>query len=320
MKISIILPFRNAAPWIEETIESILAQSHQDWELLAINDHSTDAAESLIEKYTDPRIHLIRNQGKGIIPALQTGLNAATGTYTTRMDADDLMPTTKLELLLHGINGQRTVSTGKVRYFSNQDVSEGFKKYENWLNERCAINDHFNHVYRECVVASPNWLVATEALREDRIFEQLRYPEDYDMTFLWKKFGYQITPIDAVTHLWREHPDRTSRNSEVYDQASFFELKLRWFAENESGKTLGVFGTGVKGKRVVEALKNSYDIHWYDHEFKKFQSPINGISIEDPATCTCDLLLIAVYPENKTRLENLVARLGYLYGKTVWYV
>jgi glycosyltransferase involved in cell wall biosynthesis len=320
MKISIILPFRNAAPWIEETIVSITNQTHKDWELIAVNDHSEDETAILITKFEDSRIQVKANRGKGIIPALQTGLAQATGAYLTRMDADDLMPKNKLESLLSMVDGKRSIATGKVHYFSDKEVSYGYKKYEAWLNERCENNDHFNHIYRECFVASPNWLVATESIREDRIFEQLRYPEDYDMTFLWKKYEYQLSASLETTHLWREHPNRTSRNSDVYDQASFFQLKLDWFSQNQPGKTLGVFGTGIKGKRIVQQLKGSYEIHWYDHEYEKYRSPIKGITIEDPTTCTCDLLLIAVFPENKTRIENLVARLEYEFGKTVWYV
>ncbi len=320
MKISILLPFRNAAPWIAETVQSIQEQTHENWELLAVNDHSKDDSLSILDAIDDPRIQILNNKGIGIIPALQTGLNAASGDFTTRMDADDLMPREKLKSLLSVIGNQRHIATGKVRYFSDTSVSAGYQKYENWLNERCNREDHFDHVYRECVIASPNWLVRTEFLRADKIFDQLHYPEDYDMIFLWKKYGYEISVANEITHLWREHPQRTSRNSSTYDQASFFQLKLSWFRRNEKGKTLGVFGTGPKGKMVIDQLKGAFEIHWYDHEYAKYGAPLNGHTIEDPATCRCDLLLLAVYPENKMRLENLVTHLGYAFGKTVWYV
>ncbi|MCR9173922.1 MAG: glycosyltransferase [bacterium] len=320
MKISILLPYRNAAPWMEETIRSIQNQHHENWELIAVDDYSSDETTTLIQGFNDPRIRVKKNAGEGIIPALQTALNQATGDYITRMDADDRMPEDKLEVLLKHAKQERCVVTGKVQYFSESEVSEGYRKYENWLNERIEQNDHYDHIYRECVIASPNWLVPTKFLREDLIFEQLQYPEDYDMTFLWKKYGYQIIPVNQVTHHWREHPGRTSRNSEVYDQPSFFQLKLDWFQRNENGKTLGVFGAGPKGKMVVQHLQNDFDIRWYDHEFERFNAPVQGHVILDPKTCDCDLLLLAVYPKEKTRLEKLVTRLGYTFGKTVWYV
>ncbi|PWL27729.1 MAG: glycosyl transferase family 2 [Fluviicola sp. XM-24bin1] len=320
MKISILLPFRNAAPWMEETIQSILNQSHEDWELIAVDDHSEDNTVALIERFDDSRIQLFENAGEGIIPALQTALDQASGAFITRMDADDLMPPNKLEVLLQNMQGGRTVVTGKVKYFSESEVSEGYRTYENWLNERIYKKDHFQHIYRECVIASPCWLVSAQLIREDRIFDQLQYPEDYDMTFLWRKYGYQIVPVNEITHLWREHPARTSRNSDIYDQASFFQLKLDWFRKSERGRTLGVFGAGPKGKLVVEQLKKHFEIHWFDHEFENYQAPIHGFEIQNPETCTCNLLLLAVFPQNKTRLEDLVTRLGYTFGTTVWYV
>ena len=63
-----------------------------------------------------------------------------------------------------------------------------------------------------------------------------------------------------------------------------------------------------------------YNTVRFDQKFEHYHAPIHGFKIEDPETCHCDLLLLAVYPESKTRLENLVARLGYVFGKTVWYV
>jgi len=320
MKISILLPFRNAEPWIVETIQSILSQTYENWELLAIDDHSEDATHQLLQSFNDPRIQVLKNSGNGIIPALKTGFKQATGEFITRMDADDVMPAQKLEVLLKAAQDGRRVVTGKVKYFSDSEVSEGYRKYEQWLNDRIDFNDHFDHIYRECVVASPNWLAPTKYLRQDLIFDQLNYPEDYDMTFLWRKHGYEITSVKQATHLWREHPERTSRNSDVYDQTSFFQLKLDWFQKTERGKTLGIFGAGPKGKLVVDQLQNDFEISWFDHGYQRYNAPINGHAILDPESCRCDLLLLAIYPESKTRLENLVTRLGYTLGKNVWYV
>ena len=62
--------------------------------------------------------------------------------------------------------------------------SEGYLKYEYWLNDRIDQNDHYKHIYRECVIASPNWISKKQDLIQYKIFENLNYPEDYSMTFL----------------------------------------------------------------------------------------------------------------------------------------
>ena len=133
------MPFRNAEPWIGETIASILSQTYTDWEIIAVNDHSSDESERVLKSFQDRRIHIYQNSGKGIIAALQTALKKATGVYITRMDADDLMPENRLKLFADAIadSPAKTVITGRVRYFAMGSVSEGYLKYQDWLNERC---------------------------------------------------------------------------------------------------------------------------------------------------------------------------------------
>jgi glycosyltransferase involved in cell wall biosynthesis len=87
------MPVFNADHGIREAIDSILGQTVADFELLAVNDRSTDASESVINEYArhDERIILLQNENeKGIVGALNTGLEHARGEYLARMDADDI--------------------------------------------------------------------------------------------------------------------------------------------------------------------------------------------------------------------------------------
>ena len=321
--ISILLPFKNASGWIEETIRSIVEQSYENWELIAVDDDSKDNSAGIIERFKDGRIQIFKNTGEGIIPALQLALEKSSGEFITRMDADDIIPPDKLSNLLSLVetSTERKVATGLVQYFSKGSVSPGYLKYEDWLNERCVKNDHFNHIYRECVVASPNWLVKKSFLVKDQIFNRLKYPEDYDMTFQWLKHGYEIVSSEQVTHLWREHPERTSRNSDIYQQKSFFQLKLKWFLElNPRINELAVFGAGPKGKLVIEILSSHLKLNWYDVQHEKFKSQVLGHTISDPEKCTEKFALIAVYPNELNSLENYLKSLDFEIGQNAWYV
>ncbi len=91
--VSIILPAYNSAHLIARAIESVLAQSFHDWELLIIDDGSTDGTGAVAESYaaTQPRVKVITNPGnKGVQYTLARGLQAAEGDYVARIDADDL--------------------------------------------------------------------------------------------------------------------------------------------------------------------------------------------------------------------------------------
>ncbi len=326
IELSIILPFRNAESWILETIDSIRDQDFRDWELICIDDHSEDNTAGLIEHIaqSDTRINVRLNGGTGIIPALQTGFALAKGTFLSRMDADDIMPANRLHKMVHTLasNPGKTVVTGKVEYFGEQPVSAGYRKYASWLNERVDQEDHRKHRYRECVVASPNWMVRTADMKADRILENLRYPEDYDMVFQWLNLNYSIVSIPTVTLLWREHPNRTSRNSDVYDQESFFTLKIDWFLRlfpNHSD--LALLGSGRKGKLTARLLDNhGQGFQWFDLNAANYGAGISGHSIRNHLELSGDQVLIAVYPEPIEPLIHFLNSKGYTIGRNAWFL
>jgi glycosyltransferase involved in cell wall biosynthesis len=88
--ISVIMPAFNAGNYIAEAIESVLIQTFTDFELVIINDGSTDDTETVIRSFTDKRIHVIKQQKTGVSGALNKGLEIAKGKYIARFDADDI--------------------------------------------------------------------------------------------------------------------------------------------------------------------------------------------------------------------------------------
>ena len=90
-KVSVLLPVHNAAAYLREAIDSILAQHFTDFEFLILNDGSTDASEEIIHSYTDPRIRYVKNKTNvGLVATLNRGIEMAQGEYIARMDADDI--------------------------------------------------------------------------------------------------------------------------------------------------------------------------------------------------------------------------------------
>ncbi|MBX2980711.1 MAG: glycosyltransferase family 2 protein [Flavobacteriales bacterium] len=94
MKVTALLPVYNKAPWLQECLDSILGQRFGDFELLAVDDASTDGSAEILARCSDPRLRVLRmpkNSGPGL--AAQHGMGAAQGEYILRVDADDvLMP------------------------------------------------------------------------------------------------------------------------------------------------------------------------------------------------------------------------------------
>lgn len=91
VKVSIILPIYNVAPYLEETFQSIIQQSLKEIEIIAVNDGSTDNSEEIIKKWQqqDSRIILLSQKNKGQSAARNLALRHATGQYIYMMDSDD---------------------------------------------------------------------------------------------------------------------------------------------------------------------------------------------------------------------------------------
>ena len=88
IEVSIVLPTFNRLDVIGRAVASILMQSHQDWELIVVDDGSTDGTRARIESL-DPRIRYIEQSNQGVYVARNTGLRAARGRFVTFMDSDD---------------------------------------------------------------------------------------------------------------------------------------------------------------------------------------------------------------------------------------
>lgn len=90
-KVTVLLPVHNGEPYLSEAIDSILGQSFCDFELLIIDDGSTDRTSAIVESYRDPRIRLLRHpRNLGLVSTLNRGLAEAHGAYVARIDADDV--------------------------------------------------------------------------------------------------------------------------------------------------------------------------------------------------------------------------------------
>jgi glycosyltransferase involved in cell wall biosynthesis len=289
MSVSILMPVFNAGPYLDKCLNSILEQSFQDWELIAIDDHSTDDSLSKLCSFEkkDRRIKVFTNRGNGIIHALRFALQQSSGAYISRMDADDIMATHKIETLYQSLKaaGPGHLSTGLVAYFSDEELGEGYRHYACWLNELTLTNEHYHHIYKECVIPSPCWMIAKDDLIRVGAFEFDRYPEDYDLCFRFYQHQLKVIGNESLLHYWRDHGERASRNQEVYADNFFMPLKMEYFLrlDYDPSRQLLIWGAGKKGKRMAQWLKSQeVPFTWICNNSKKWRQTIYGCSLYPP--------------------------------------
>ncbi|REE25641.1 glycosyl transferase family 2 [Winogradskyella pacifica] len=308
--VSIVVPFKNTEVFIVECIRSILNQTHTNWEVIFIDDHSDDNSYNIVDSYaqTDFRIKLYKNNGSGIIDALQTAYKQSSGTYITRMDSDDMMTPIRLETMVSNLekHGRKHLAVGQVKYFRADGLSDGFARYEQWLNSLTVEGENYSEIYKECVIPSPCWMLHRDDFDACDGFNSNIYPEDYELAFRFYKAGYTCIPCDKVLLHWRDYSTRTSRTHEHYAENSFLDLKVHYFLELNYDKTrpLVIWGAGHKGKTLAKILlKENIPFYWICDNPKKI-----GKHIYDQELYNFDYLAELKQPQSIVTVANSEAQ------------
>lgn len=284
--ISILTPFKNTSEYLPDCINSILEQTSKHWELLIVDDHSSDNSYDIVDSFSkiDSRIKLFKNKGSGIIDALRLAFKNSSGTYITRMDSDDIMHPKKLEYMLSDLqnSGKKHIALGQVKYFCKEGIGDGYAKYESWLNRLTSKGINYSEIYKECVIPSPCWMIHREDLISCEAFEPRRYPEDYDLTFRFYKNKIKCIPSSHLLHYWRDYSSRASRTDDNYAENHFIDIKLHYFLELDykSSRPLAVWGAGKKGKTIAKLLQSKgISFTWICDNPKKIGKSIYDIKL-----------------------------------------
>jgi glycosyltransferase involved in cell wall biosynthesis len=318
VEVSILMPVKNTAKFLEECLNSILTQTIWCWELIAVDDYSTDNSFSILDDYAkkDSRIKVFKNNDQGIIGALRLAYKHSNAQFITRMDSDDIMERDKLELLVNGLKkvGEGYISVGLVNYFSQTTIGEGYANYANWLNNLTKSTANFSDIYKECSIPSPCWMVQRNDFEACGGFGSDLYPEDYDLAFRFRKAGLKISTVPKVIHQWRDYETRTSRTDENYTDNRFAELKVMHFLDQDydAQKSLVVWGAGRKGKKIASLLIDK-EVHfqWVCNNPNKIGKDIYGTYLRGmPALAdfeSAQVIIAISSPRDKEEIEQMIS-------------
>jgi glycosyltransferase involved in cell wall biosynthesis len=206
-EVSIIMPCYNAGNYLAMSIESIINQSFCDFELILINDGSTDDTDIIISSFTDKRIKYINNPGNlGLINSLNIGINVARGMFIARMDADDIAHSTRIETQIKFLKENPSYSI--VGSYANIINSIGQIKCRK-LTVPIEDKEIKTALFFQNSFIHPSILVKSEVIKRIKYSLNYEVAEDY---FLWVKIlennkGYNL-PIVLLDY--RIHNTNTS--------------------------------------------------------------------------------------------------------------
>ncbi len=314
--VSIIMAVKDTEPYLPACLDSVLAQTYQNWELIAVNDHSTDRTPEILKEYADrdERIRVFNSDSPRLIPTLQYAYARSRGTLINRMDSDDKMPAYKLQILVDEWlkYGKGTVIAGGTEHFVDEgEVGDGFRRYEKWLNDVARRSAHYEEIYQECVIPSHCWIIHRDDFDAVGAFDPIIYPEDYDLCFRFYQKKLNIIGIDKILHYWRDRSTRISRTWDEYKDNRYFDLKLKNFYKLDRNKSrpLVLWGAGRNGKDMARLLQKYGDtFHWVCDNDNKIGKDVYGVrmqhfcdlqEIQDP-----QIIIVVASPAGKVQIRE----------------
>ena len=207
--ISVILPVYNAEPYLSAALNSLLSQSISDFEVLIINDGSTDASGRISESYAkkDHRIQVIHQHNQGVVCALNHGIDQAKGKFIARMDADDTCFANRFERQLHFLNANQAIGVCGtwMKAFSPTGKGGIWKQPADDASIRCKL------LFRTAL-CHPTIMARRDVFDENHVRYDVSHihAEDYG---LWS----QLIPLtkfanmEEVLYNYQRHPNQATQ-------------------------------------------------------------------------------------------------------------
>jgi glycosyltransferase involved in cell wall biosynthesis len=252
--ISVLLPARDAASTLLEAIQGVLAQQGAPpFELVCVDDASTDATPVLLAEAAraDPRVKIVRGEGRGIVAALNLGLAHCKGDLIARMDADDLVHPDRLRLQAGMLLADSEL--GAVGSLVTCG-SPGLARLEAWLNATVTKEQCRNARFIEAPLVHPSTTFRREALGPG--WEEHGWAEDWDLLLRLVERGWQLAKVPRNLLLWRDSEHRLTRTSPAYTFEKMARLRAHYLARGPlQGRPFDVWGAGPSGKRLARELE-----------------------------------------------------------------
>jgi glycosyltransferase involved in cell wall biosynthesis len=289
--LAVLLPFYNAAATLAETLDSILAQSFTDFELIAVDDGSSDHSPEIVQHYMqqDSRIRLLQPGRQGVVGAMNHALQHCSAPLCARMDADDIMAPDRLEQQWRYLQQQPqlTLVGCQVELFPSEQIQQGFHEYIRWQNSCVTPKQIADNIYVELPIAHPSVMFRRDAILAAGAYRDGDFPEDYELLLRLHRLGHKMGKLPEVLLQWRDSANRLTRNDGRYSREAFDRIRAAYLAEDPrllQGRPLAYWGAGRNTRKRCAHLigRGHLPQVWVDIDKKKIGNAIAGVAVVSP--------------------------------------
>lgn len=261
------MPCYNAAATVARAVESIRGQTMPDWELIAVDDGSTDGSMDVIKKASadDARIQCIRREHAGVAATSNHGFSLAKAPVIARMDADDVSHTDRLEKQLDMLTNHPDLGavTCLAEFAGDQESAGGYAHHVDWTNRHLTPDDIALNRFIDLPFPHPTLMYRRELIEKHGSYRHGDFPEDYEMILRWLDSGVRIGKVDEILYDWHDPPTRLSRNDPRYDPAAFHRCKAPYLtnaiiASGCGARELWIWGAGRPARKCARPLEAAW--------------------------------------------------------------
>lgn len=236
-KVSVVIPIYNAEKFISETIESVMAQTCSDWEIIAVDDGSTDKTPEILRSYKkrlSKKMRVITQENSGLSITRNVAISAAKGGYVAFLDHDDLWVPEKLEKQVKLLDSNKEL--GMVYSDSYMIDEKGDLKKDTFFGKiKPSRGNVFDKLFYVNFIPCLTVITRKEMLKKVGQFDpRYKISEDHDM-FLRIAECYPVDFIEQPLAKYRLHGESASKNIEV-QVAEDFRITEHWLKKKPSLK------------------------------------------------------------------------------------